>query len=340
MKKSFLCFSVVFLYALLWAGPGWGHGGVTPSQVITDMKHRQKGPYAAPIFRGKNLSQDWLGISTRDYQLDDVSGVLIQKLKEDGIGDSEGLERGDIIISATIGGKTTPIRSLADLDDVLATIKKPVEVDFAVIRDGERTSEGVYLVPALEEVAPEMAGIMGEGNRPRPGMMIDKMMAQTPLAKMNVKGKKIRPGMFMEDMMARSPLGGQHNFPAGAQEKSSRDLLEDLSARKLQELGLYQRLGQELKLSDEQLQQLHELEVKYKKQRVKTDARLKIQQIELEELLRAKSETDVDKLENVLEELEKVNHARHEQLIEFLQELSSIIKQEQRLKLEGLLGKD
>ncbi len=335
MKKLLLFLTVLLLPSLLYTSTSWAHGGVTPSQVITDMKHKQKGPYAAPILRGKNLSQDWLGITTENYQIDDVSGVFIQKIKENGIGDSEGLEKGDIIIGANMNDKKTTISSLSDLDDVLAAIKEPVEVEFIVIRDGSKTGEDVYLVPSLDEIAPEMAGIMGGTNRPKPGMMIDKMMAQTPIGNMNKGGKKIRPGMFMEEMMDRSPLGSRHNIPTTGK-VSGNDPLGVFLTNKLQEISFYKQHQKELGVSDKQLESLHKLQLDYKKQHIKNDADLKIKQLELDESLQGKP--DLDKLKDNLEDLNRVHQKKHGQALKFLEEYYSITGKEQRLKLKEFMG--
>ncbi len=333
MKNRVLLLSAVLVPGLLWPAASGAHGGVTPSQVITDMKHKQKGPYAAPIFRGRSLSQDWLGFQGENYRLDDISGVFIQKVQADGIADSEDLEQGDIIIGAKIGNQEKSIHSLADLDDLLAAIKEPTEVEFILLRDGKQTDEDVYLVPNLEEVAPEMADIMQGKSRPQPGMMMDKMMAQTPIGNLNKEGRKIRPGMFMEEMMGRSPLGPRHNI---AQTSKASNLLEHFLAGKLQEITLYKQYQKELGVSDKQLEALHELQLEYKKQRIKNDAKLKIRQIELDNVLQG--ETDLDKLEDALEDLDKAKRKKHEQALKFLKEYFSTIDEEQRLKLKKLMG--
>ncbi len=331
MKKIFICAPAFLIFGIIAAPTAGAHDGVTPAQVITDMKHQQKGPYAAPIFRGRNLSQDWLGFKGEDYHSNNISGVVIKGVKEDGPADFGDFENGDII-TAVNGQK---IASLKDLDNFLAAVKEPSEVEFYLLRNGTLENETIYLVPSLEEIAPEMADIMEGKRKPQPGMMMKKMIAKTPMGGMDKQGKSLRPGMFMEEMMERAPIGRQQS---GHITIKNSDPLQNFLAAKLHEISLYKSYQEKLDISDEQLKKLRNLRHNFEKQQIKSDANLKIMQIDFDEMLH-ENDLSLNKLEDNIEELIKLNTDKHERVLELIKEYYSIIDTEKRLKLNRLIPK-
>ncbi len=333
MSKK-LVFMITWLSFTMFLVPRtWAHGGVTPAQVITGMKHKQQGPYAAPLFRGRSLSQDWLGFKGVDYQNADVSGVLIHEIVEGGLADSEDIAEGDIIIAAN----EQAIDSLATLDDVMAALKPNSEVEFTLLRNGKPVKESIYVQASLREIAPEMNDIMKGKTRPQPGMMMKGMMAKTPLAGTTDKGG-LRPGMFMEEMMQRSPMGQFQGHETSGQiiVKSADPLKEFLSAI-LNEISSYEKYRQKLNVTDKQLKSLHKLQLDYKKQQIKTDADFKIMQLELEEVLSGEA-INLDKLEDVLQKSSKLEAKRQQQALNLLKEYFSLVNKSQRLTLKQLFS--
>ncbi len=357
MKKNLICFIALMLTAIPWATISRAHDGVTPSQVITDMKHNQQGPYAAPILRGRNLSQDWLGFTGEDYNTNDVAGILIREVKPDGPADSGDMEKGDVIIEAN--GQS--IGTLADLDDIMATIKGSSEVEFTLLRNGKQVSESVYVLATLREIAPEMADIMQGETKPqpgmmmegmiaknslitnavgqgglKPGMMMDSMIAKSPLVASAADQEGLKPGMFMEEMMQRSPMGRiQEHESSGQIILKRQNPLDNFLSAIISKIPRYKNHRQELDISDEKLESLHKLQLNYRKQLIKTDADFKIMKMELEEALRG-DDIDFDKLEGATKELVELKEKRQKQALNFLKEYYSLIDKEQRKKLKQL----
>jgi hypothetical protein len=328
MCKKFAFTTALLMVTIIWTPMTWAHGGVTPSQVITDMKHNQRGPYAAPLLRGRSLAQDWLGFKGEDYQTGDISGVLIREVVPEGLADSEDMEKGDVIVEAN----GQPISSLADLEDFMAQLKTRSEVEFTLLRNGKRVKESVYVQATLKEIAPEMDDIMQGRTKPQPGMMMEGMMAKTPLAGISGEGQ-LKPGMFMEEMMQRTPMGRlQNNKMTGRIIFKSNDPLKNFVDGVLDEISGYEEFRQRLDISDKQLESLHKLQLDYKKQRVKIDADFNIVQLDLEEALRG-DKVSLDKLEEVLRDRAKLEEKSREQTLNFLKGYFSIIDKEQRVKL-------
>ncbi|MBI5788907.1 MAG: PDZ domain-containing protein [Candidatus Schekmanbacteria bacterium] len=327
MKKVLVCLGVLGL-SLSVTPFVWAHGDVTPAQVITDMKAKQKGPYAAPMFRGKTLSGDWLGVTLEDFE---HGGVQIRKVVEDGLGDDAGLEQFDVI--REVDGNQ--IKNQKDLDAYLAKIKEPKELTFTLWRDGKRKEKTVYLVPNLGEIAPEMADMFEGKTRPQPGMMMDKMIAQTPMGKNNGQGKSLHPGMFAEDMMQRSPMG-QHN--RGEITIKSNDPIDNFIIAKQREIAFLINFQKDLGLTDEQISALKNLDLEFQKQAIAIDAGLKIIKLELGQLLE-QADADVEKLETVLKNLYDLQQKKQQQVLDMLRKYNELISKEKRQKLLELLKK-
>lgn len=350
MKK--LIYSIALLVMImLWVPVSRAHDGVTPSMVITDMKHNQKGPYAAPIFRGRSLSQDWLGFTGEDYQAKDVAGILIRELTPDGPADSGDMKKGDVII----GADGQAIGSMTDLDNLMAKIKGRTEVEFSLLRDGKRVSESVYVLATLREIAPEMADIMQGKTRPQPGIIMEGMIAKTPMANTTGQGGikpgmmaktklfagaadqgGLKPGMFMEEMMQRSPMGRTQGHDSSGQITLKRhNPLDNFLSAIINEIPRYENHQQDLDISDGKLESLHKLQLDYRKKRIKINADFKITKMELEEALMG-DEIDFDKLEGATKGLLTLREKKQKQSLTFLKEYYSLVDKEQRKKLKQL----
>jgi hypothetical protein len=190
----------------------FAHEGRTPFSVLKDMKQKKTGPYASPLIMGnKTLVNDWLGIRAEDISdAEFSSGVLIVEIREGGVADEEGLEKGDIII----GVNTAPIRSRAELEKFLEGIQKPDVFTFRLIRDDD--DEDVYLDNNLAEMDEEMTTLIlsksKEGEFEK-GMLMKDMMARSPLGTMDGRNDAISPQAIMQQMMAKTPMGQRGAFP-------------------------------------------------------------------------------------------------------------------------------
>lgn len=322
--------TILTILTMVWTTTCWAHGGVTPTTVITEMKQQQQGPYASPVFRGKELAKDWLGFRGENYQNYSTRGIIINKISPDGLADSAHIKKGDIITAAD----TQEIQSVKDLDSYLGKIKEPTEVELTLLRGKDQIKESIYLVPDLREIAPEMAEMFQGNTRPKLGVIKGKMIAQSPMGKTQDRGQKPTPGMFMDEMMQRSPMG-QHQ--TGEITIKTKNPLKNFSSVKLHEISLYKKYQKDLGISDEQMKTLHKLELEYKKKEIQNEANLKIIQLEMEELA-LQNDTDLDKLNETMENLSKLQTKKNEQILNLLKKYYSTISKEQRSKLQDLLA--
>ncbi len=316
MKTKYFIKFIPLYIVLIGVSNASGHGGVTPSQVITDMKHKQKGPYAAPIFRGKSLSQDWLGFKGKDYNQDNISGVIITKLVEGAPAESEGLAAGDIITGANIAKKNYDINSLTDLDDFLAGLKKSGEVEFNIIRNSKKTIKNVFLRTTLAEAAPEMADIMEGKRKPEPGMMMDAMIAKSPLGTVD-EPDKLKPGMFREEMMQRSPMGRMRGESLIRRHADPLDVFVHSILRKIQKP---KKQGSGSNKADS----LKKLGNKYKNTSAQTSRSIYEMKKELADILKNKN-IDINILEAQLSKINEMQLKKQKQAVDFIKRYLALV---------------
>jgi hypothetical protein len=358
--------SVAFL--LFEAIPVFAHDGRTPFSVLKDMKQKKTGPYASPFIMGdKTLVQDWLRIRTEDSShTNSQPGVLIVEVKEGGLADEEGLEKGDLII----GVNDTPVRIQADLERFLEGIKEPEVFTFHLIRDNEEDEEDVYLDNNLGEMDQEMTDLIMSKSKKggfEKGMLMEDMMARSPLGSMNGQEGVISPQAIMQQMMARTPMGKREAFPdnmknvdLSRKEQSVSGFVRDPKTETVyrsiirgtgnriegaRSYSLFQKADyqitvdrkirvmehpanlKELALNPDQKKKTTNLNRTIKKYLIKRDALLAITRLDLEGALEKFS---IDQATNTLKKYQQLQEEKYIRLIRFVVEFESFLEQNQK----------
>ncbi|MFQ5645508.1 MAG: PDZ domain-containing protein [bacterium] len=319
--------------------PGWSHGGVTPYDVLGKMKRQGTGPYSK-IMPNRRISEDWLGIQGEDTG----SGVRIVAIKQDGVAEDASFLIGDIIV----GIKNQPIRSLDELDAFMNNIRKPEVFTFHYLRDNEESTENIYLDGSLAEVDPEMNNLLKKQGRFKPGMLMDDMMARSPLGNMKKGGfvppmlrsssgqgggtMPMDPASMMRQMMSRTPLGNFSPSPASAPAsppasslssfpepapsasslvKGSMETLE----KELAQLPHILSRKQEFGLTDRQVRILKGLESERKKFLIRNDSLLAVARMDLQDKL---SRNRIDETE-ALKLVDEVNELKRTRFLKWLE---------------------
>ena len=206
MMFDFKTISLFVAFSLFGTVMVFAHDGKTPFSVLKGMKQHKTGPYASPLIMGdKTLVKDWLGIRTEDV-VDPHQGVLIVEVFQTGVANEEGLEKGDIII----GINNASIRNIKDLEGFLEEIEAPDVFSFRLIRDSEEDDEDVYLDNNLGEMDAEMTALILSKRQKgdfEKGMLMEDMMARSPLGSMDGQKEVISPQAIMERMLAQTPMG-------------------------------------------------------------------------------------------------------------------------------------
>jgi hypothetical protein len=352
-----------FLVTFLLFGniPVFAHGDKTPFSVLKDMKQKKSGPYASPFIMGdKTLVKDWLGIQVKDVS-DSGSrpGVLILEVQDGSVADEEGLEKGDLII----GINSSQIRNEVDLEKYLEEIEKPDVFTFHLVRDNDEEDEEVYLDNNLAEMDEEMTAlIMSKTTKGgfEKGMLMEDMMARSPLGSMDGQGGVISPQAIMQQMMAQTPMGKRGTFPDNmkdvdlTEKKSLSDFAKDAETRIALRLpknkpgdSIFQKATYQLAidrkikmienrerlkglaLSADQKEKITKLNRIMKKYMIKQDALLAVARLDLEGALEGSS-TDQATNDSLVENYQKLQQEKYIQLVRFVVEFEQILDKKQK----------
>jgi len=357
-----------FFMAFLLFGniPVFAHGDKTPFSVLKGMKQKKTGPYASPFIMGnKTLVKDWLGIRVKDISNSGSQpGVLILEVRDGSVADEEGLEKEDLIT----GINSTQIQKEADLEKYLAGIEKPDVFTFHLIRDNDEEDEDVYLDNNLGEMDEEMTSlIMSKATNGgfEKGMLMEDMMARSPLGSMDGQGEVISPQAIMQQMMAKTPMGKRGAFPdnmknvdlseknslPGSAKEGEAKLAFRLPKNKPEDsVGsntIFQKADYQLAidrkirimenresleglaLSADQKEKITKLNHIMKKYLIKQNALLAVARLDLEGALEEDS-TDQAKNDSFVENYQKLQQEKYIQLVRLIVEFEQILDKKQQ----------
>jgi hypothetical protein len=311
------------------------HEGVTPFEVLTNMRREGAGPYASPAYKD-SLIHGWLGISAENATSDKENiGVLVTGVRADSPAERGGLEPGDIIIE--LNGFS--VHSVDDLELLMSKINQPGEYSFTLIREGEEESEDVYLEASLKEMDPQMYKlIMEKRGRFEPGMLQEDIMgkmfgSEDQQGALGGVPQPFTPGRMMQQMLENSPMGRRKN---GQGTPTLPTAENKLTAYLKKQLAGYLKYSNQLRLSPSQLDKLQKLDTTHQKQLIAQRAKAKVAELELEEALN-QDNIDLEATTRLTNRLTKLRQENMQQELELLKQLQQILTNEQKTKYQRLI---
>ncbi|MFQ5645951.1 MAG: PDZ domain-containing protein [bacterium] len=336
--------------------PVFGHEGTTPYRTMEDMKRRGEGPFARS--RPYAFALDWLGIDALQMynSKKEPNGVKIVSLQKDRPAGEGDLERNDIIIG--INGFT--VLSLDDLNSLMSKIYFEGEFRFTVLRNERETNETLYLKADLAEIDPKISHMissrgssekdfkkgmfqndfmklmMGGGDR-KAGSGSPGLSPQPAAGGITPTHQKLPSGLSMEQMLRRSPLvhfEGETKPRQSLRRPASRPAgraSESRIERGILQINRYLRQKNQLKITDEQTRLLKNLYNDFLKNKLKLDADLEIQELDLNEILQGN--IDLRSARKILQQKQKTKTDKQYLMIQYYKLLKTILTPEQVKKL-------
>ena len=302
----------------------------------------------------KNSEQKaWLGVFiqnltpelVRSLGLKDAEGVLVSDVAEGGPADKAGIKREDVI--KEING--SEVKEVKDLLNKIGSAAPGQDVSIKVVRGGEETVFKVKLGKAEEEASAGSSGMMGGHGMMGSGMGGRDMDMQGMMGRgMKGGGMMMSPDdmgrmmgemmqKMMQGMMGRGMAGGgmMKNCPMHKRGLNGRygrhhrggNYMDGISGNN--RTFLTPDLIERLKLSDEQITKIKKLENNYRKNIIRLNARIKIANLDLRNLL-GKDDIDMNDVKNIVSEIESKKTELLLFRIKSLKKFKGILTEEQR----------
>lgn len=196
-------------------GTFMGYGFAIPVDLV-------KSVVADLIDKGK-INRGFIGVeitSIRDiieakgFGLNDVAGVIIQKVRPESAGKDAGLENGDVILE--LDGK--PVKTSEELQSRIAMYRAGDKVNLTIWRDGKKINKSVTLKSdKSDDVADSKGkGITGseEDLKDEPMKFEDLGFSVKPLDKRTKNDYEVSNGLYISDVKRYGPVA-QRGLSAG-----------------------------------------------------------------------------------------------------------------------------